>query len=718
MRKLIFLFSYLFIVGISMVLAQTSITGKILSAEDGDPVIGATIMVKGTTTGTITDMNGDFTISLSESERTLVISYIGMKTVEVQASPNMTILMESDTAELEEVMVIAYGTAKKSAFTGSAKVVDSERIEQSQVTSVVNALAGAVPGVQLTSDSGAPGSTSSIKVRGFSSLNAGNDPLVIVDGAPYSGDLANINPSDVESMTVLKDAASNALYGARGANGVIIVTTKQASRAKDAVITFDAKYGFNTRALQQYNIITDPAHYYETHYGALSSFYINQGNNEIQAWIRANQDIFKGAGDGGLGYNVYTIPENQMFIGFNGKVNPNATLGRVQSYRGVDYYLKPDDWADVGTRVGNRQEYNLSISGADAKSTYYASLGYLNNQSVTMASDLQRINARLRADYQAKDWMKVGATMAYTRFDSNSLGNNGASNSTANIWAFTSQMAPIYPAYIRDASGDVMRDSDNFQMMDYGDSKNAGLVRPFITNANPIMDSQLNTRNAEGNATMGNAYADFTFYPGLVITVNGTYNLDEQRSTYVYNPFYGQFDSSGGTVSKAHRRIYDYNLQQLINYTTRIGMNNNINILLGHEYYNYLYANLSASKSKMFSQDNKELGGAVIDGQNADSYKNRRNNEGYFSRVQYDYDNRIFASASYRRDASSRFHPDHRWGNFWSVGSAWILSRENWFDVSWIDELKVKASYGVQGNDNIGLYRYTDVLILKIQLVT
>ncbi len=713
MRKLIFLFSYLFIVGISMVLAQTSITGKILSAEDGDPVIGATIMVKGTTTGTITDMNGDFTISLSESERTLVISYIGMKTVEVQASPNMTILMESDTAELEEVMVIAYGTAKKSAFTGSAKVVDSERIEQSQVTSVVNALAGAVPGVQLTSDSGAPGSTSSIKVRGFSSLNAGNDPLVIVDGAPYSGDLANINPSDVESMTVLKDAASNALYGARGANGVIIVTTKQASRAKDAVITFDAKYGFNTRALQQYNIITDPAHYYETHYGALSSFYINQGNNEIQAWIRANQDIFKGAGDGGLGYNVYTIPENQMFIGFNGKVNPNATLGRVQSYRGVDYYLKPDDWADVGTRVGNRQEYNLSISGADAKSTYYASLGYLNNQGVTMASDLQRINARLRADYQAKDWMKVGATMAYTRFDSNSLGNNGASNSTANIWAFTSQMAPIYPAYIRDASGDVMRDSDNFQMMDYGDSKNAGLVRPFITNANPIMDSQLNTRNAEGNATMGNAYADFTFYPGLVITVNGTYNLDEQRSTYVYNPFYGQFDSSGGTVSKAHRRIYDYNLQQLINYTTRIGMNNNINILLGHEYYNYLYANLSATKSKMFSQDNKELGGAVIDGQNADSYKDRRNNEGYFSRVQYDYDNRIFASASYRRDASSRFHPDHRWGNFWSVGSAWILSREDWFDVSWIDELKVKASYGVQGNDNIGLYRYTDVFNIE-----
>lgn len=213
--------------------------------------------------------------------------------------------MKSDTEMLDEVMVVAFGTAKKSAFTGSAKVVGTEKLEQSQVTNVTDALAGAVPGVTLTSNDGAPGSKSSIKIRGFSSINAKNDPLIIVDGAPYSGDINNINPNDVESMTVLKDAASNALYGARGANGVIIITTKRANMSGEAKVTFDAKWGANTRALQKYEVIDNPGMYYEMHYRAMNNYYKSTGMNDQAAWLEANKNLF--GSNGGLGYNVYNV---------------------------------------------------------------------------------------------------------------------------------------------------------------------------------------------------------------------------------------------------------------------------------------------------------------------------------------------------------------------------------------------------------------------------
>ncbi len=707
-RKLMLLLACLF-VGIGLVTAQTqTITGVVISEEDGQPVIGASVLVKGTQLGTITGVDGDFTLpNVPSSAKTLRVSYIGMQTQEVGIKPNVKIIMKPDTEMLEEVMVVAFGTAKKSAFTGSATVVSAEKLEQSQVTSVTDALAGAVPGVTLTSNNGAPGASASIKIRGFSSLNAGNDPLIIVDGAPYSGDLSNINPNDVESMTVLKDAASNALYGARGANGVIIITTKRANMSGEAKVTFDAKWGANTRALKKYDVITDPAMYYEMHYGAMKNYYMNQMNMSDQAaWIEANNNLF--GSNGGLGYNVFTVPEGQYLIGQNGKLNPYATLGRVVNYKGRDYLLTPDDWDKVGSRTGLRQEYNFSISAANEKSSFYVSLGYLGNEGITEGSDLKRLTGRLKADYQAKKWLKVGANMSYARFDSNSLGNNGSSSSTANVWAFTTQMAPIYPAYVRNADGSIMVDGNGIEMMDYGSGINAGMQRPFIADANPIQDNKLNTRNAEGNALSGNAFVDITPLPGLKVTLNGTFNLDETRWTYVYNPYYGQFDSTGGTVSKSHQRDYDYNLQQLVSYATSFG-DNNFDILLGHEYYDYRLNYLGASKSKMFSQDNHELDGAVIDGQAATSYKRRRNNEGYFGRLQYNFDERIFGSASLRRDASSRFHPDYRWGTFWSVGGAWLINKESWFYAPWVQELKIKASVGSQGNDNIGDFRYTDV---------
>ena len=711
-KRLTMLFAAL-ILCIGGVLAQTKVNGTVVSQDDGQPVIGASVLVVGTQVGTVTNANGQFTLTLPEGKKTLRITYVGMEPIEVSARPNMRILLTSDQKALDEVVVVAFGTAKKSAFTGSAKVVGTEELSLSQVSSVAEALAGAVPGVQLTSNNGAPGSESTIRIRGFSSLGASMDPLIIVDGAPYSGDLNNLNPNDVESMTVLKDAASNALYGARGANGVIMITTKRAKQGQDAKVTFDAKWGANSRALQHYDVFKTPQAYYETHYNSLYNYYQNeQGLSANDAWLSANNVLTGSQANGGLGYNIWTVPEGQAIIGRDGKLNPAATLGRLYNYRGEDYWITPDDWEAEGTRTGRRQEYNVNVSGASDKSTFYMSLGYLDNEGITDASDMKRFTGRIRGDYQAKKWLKVGANMSYARFDSNSLGNNGSSSSTGNIWAFTSQIAPIYPIWVRNGDGSIKIDDNMLKMMDYGNYMNAGLTRPFISDANPIMDSRLNTRNNEGNAASAHAFADFTILPGLVFTINGTFNLDETRTTYVYNPYYGQFDTTGGTVEKEHTRTYNYNVQQLLNYNTTI-KDHSLGIMLGHEYYDSRGYYLWAEKNQMFSQKNKELNGAVVDGKSSGSYKSRYNNEGYFGRVQYDFNQKYFASASFRRDASSRFDPEYRWGSFWSVGGAWLINKEKWFNASWVDELKVKASYGQQGNDNIGSYRYTDTFSVQ-----
>ena len=524
-------------------------------------------------------------------------------------------------------------------------------------------------------------------------------------------------------MTVLKDAASNALYGARGANGVIMITTKKAKYG-EAKVTLDAKYGWNTRALKHYKTINSPEKYYELQYGAVNDYYLNNGYSAVEAWQMANENLFGPAAQGGLGYNIWTYPEGQYLIGRDGKLNPNATLGRIVNNNGNDYWVTPDDWEDVGTRTGARQEYNLSVSASNEKTNFFSSLGYLNNEGITTNSDLKRLTGRLRADYQAKKWLKVGANMSYTHFNGNSLGNNGTSTSTGNIWAFTSQIAPIYPIWVRDGQGNIKVDEYGNKIMDYGTGPTStyddpGLTRPFIGDANPVQDVRLNTRNYEGNAFSAHGFADITLLPGLVFTANATANLDETRSTYVYNPYYGQFNTTGGTVEKYHTRSYDYNAQQILNYTHTFKDVHNLNVMVGHEYFDRTYSYLYASKSKMFSQDNKELGGAVVDGQSANSYKERYNNEGWFARAQYDYDTRYFGSASIRRDASSRFHPDHRWGTFWSLGAAWLMNKEKWFKASWVDELKFKVSIGSQGNDNIyrddelNSYFYTDTYTIS-----
>ena len=684
-----------------------TVTGVITDSSTGEPVPFASIRIDGTMTGGMSDLDGIYSIEVP-ANGVLIFSSIGYKdtTVPVAGKAQHNVLLTPDTEMLEETIVVAFGTATKESFTGSATVVKSEDIAKTQSSDVTRALEGMVAGVQMTTSSGSLGSSPSIQIRGTSSISAGTAPLYIVDGVPYSGDMNNLNTADIESMTVLKDAASNALYGARGANGVIMITTKKAKKG-DATVNVDAKWGLNTKALKSYDYIKDPKLYYEAHYNALYNYYrLEQGMSDTDANLKAAANVAGPSDVGGLGYLTYTVPEDQNIIGTNGKFNPNATFGRRVLYKGQYYWLQPDDWMAESYKNSIRQEYNVSASGSPGGAQLFASFGYLNNKGLIQGEDMERYTARVRMDYQIKDWMKIGMNAAYSNFD----WNNGNGSGTGNVFSFASNVAPVYPVYLRDGSGKIMYDDLGYKIYDYGNGANAGYVRPYAANSNALQELWLNVGNSEGNAINGTSYVEIKFLKDFTFTFNAGVGVDETRSTSIQNMYYGQFATNGGLISKTHGRQFYLNLQQLLNWNKTFGQGHNVTVLLGHETYTSTSVSVSASKSNMFSMGNTELNGAVIDGQSASSAKSVYNNEGFFTRAQYDFQNRIFLSASYRLDASSRFHPDNRWGSFWSLGGGWLLDKEPWFPrTPWLGMLKAKASIGSQGNDNISDFLYTDM---------
>lgn len=693
------------------VMAQSSgqIGGQVID-ENGDPVIGAQVKVKGAKQGTVTDANGHFTLPDAKRGDIIVINYLGMDSQTMKAAPGMKVSMQSQDHQLDEVLVVAFGQQKKSSFTGSAGVVKSDILDKKQLTNVFSGLQGEVAGVQMTNTSGSPTATPSFAIRGFGSINAGTSPLIIVDGAPYDGGWNNLNPNDVESITVLKDAASNALYGARGANGVIMITTKQGSHER-ATITFDAKWGSNSRATQDYDRITDPAQYYETYYKALYNYNVrDKGMSAYDAHVAANNTIGLTGDKGGLGYVAYTVPDGQYLIGTNGRMNPNAMLGNRIYYGGKFYTITPDDWVDEAFRNGLRQEYNLNVTGGNDKLSFYASLGYLKNEGVVDYSDFDRYTARVKADYQARKWLKLGANLNYTHTNQHDVGDGSQS-----LFDISTRFAPIYPVYLRDGDGNIMRD-EHGKMYDYGSGENAGLHRPSNLEParNVLQTNSLNANNTFADVMTLNGFVDITPIDGLKLTLNGTVTDNEWKNTQTTQSFYGNTVTTvpGGEVDKTNYQTYTLNFQQIANYSRSFGKHN-ATIMLGHENYKYKYNYLFGSRQQMFSYfQAQELDAAVKELHNGGSSSDY-NTEGYFSRLMYDYDGRYFGQMSYRRDASSRFHPDHRWGNFYSFGGAWIITKEPWFKSPWIDMLKLKASWGQQGNDAIGDYRYTDTYYLS-----
>ena len=697
-RKLMLLMTCLMI-GIGLVNAQISkVTGNVTSEEDGLPVVGASVLVKGTTVGTVTDIDGNFTLTnVPSSAGTLVISFIGMQSQEVKIKPNVKVVLTSDSEQLEEVMVVAYGTAKKSAFTGSAATIKNEKITSRQTSNVTNALAGQVAGVQTTSSTGQPGKDATVRIRGIGSISASNTPLYVVDGVPYDGEISAISTSDIESMTVLKDAASNALYGARGANGVILITTKR-GKTGDARVTFDAKWGVNKRGIPSYETVSDPGKFYEMAYSAIYNADLKgyaAAGDLTSANAYANKTMLSSSY---LGYQVFTVPNGEQLIGMDGKLNPNATLG----YSDGTYYYKPDNWSDELFENNLRQEYNLSVSGANDKMNYYMSAGYLDDQGIVPNSGFQRYSARLKADYQVKPWLKMSGNISFTHYDSREQ-DTESGTSNANAFYAANIMGAIYPMYIRDAEGNIMIDNRGFQRYDYGSDTNFQR-KNVIPNANPLASYMLDLMKYSGDVVSGKWSADIDIWGGIKAKINIGIDANNVRSTDLVNPFYGQYSETsgvGGIVSVSTQRTFSTNQQYLLTYNKTFNHIHNLDVLAGHENYNYKYQYLYGSREKIYNPNLPELNNGIMNQSNA-SYSQSYATEGWLFRVQYDYDGKYFGSASYRRDGSSAFHPDNRWGNFWSVGAGWLMNKESFLEnQNWIDMLKFKISYGLQGNDNL-----------------
>ena len=700
-RKIMLLLACLF-VGIGLATAQTqTVTGVVISEEDGQPVIGASVLVKDTQLGTITGIDGDFKLTnVPSSAKTIVISYIGMQTVEVAIKENIKVYMKSDSEMLDEVMVVAYGTAKKSAFTGSASVVKGEELEKRQVSNLTNALSGTVSGVQTTSSNGQPGTSATVRIRGIGSMYASNTPLYVVDGMPFEGDISSINTQDIESMTVLKDAAAAALYGARGANGVILVTTKK-GKTGEATITAEARWGVNSRMIKNYDVLERPDTYMENLYTALyNGYYYNSGYTAEKAHQTANSNLVSS-----LGYQIYTVPTDQYLIGRNGRLNPNATLG----YSDGDYFYTPDNWADNSFSNEMRQEYNISARGGTEKMNYYISAGYLTDNGVIANSGFDRISTRLNVDYQLKEWLKVGSNIGYTNSTSRYPGEQTNSSSSMNAFYIANMIAPIYPMFVRDAEGNIMRDANTGRpVYDYGDGYSTNNSRNFMSISNPASDLAYNTTEYLMDILDAKWFANVDIFDGLTLKATLGLHIDNTRYHDVGNKYYGQSANYGGSVTQDVTRSYVLEQQYLLNYKKEFGKHN-IDALVGYESMEYNAENVWANGYNMYSDTNWTVSN-VIDKINGSGSFAEIARIGLLSRVSYDFDTKYYVSASYRRDASSRFHPDNRWGDFFSFSAAWDIAKEGFMsDAEWVNMLKVKASYGEQGNDGIGNnYAYID----------
>ena len=701
-------------------MAQHAVTGKVTDAA-GEALQGVAVFVEGTSRGTLTGLNGEYSINVPQ-DAVLVYSMLGYSTVskKVEGQKVIDVVLQEDFNVLDETIVVAFGTTTKEAFTGSATVVKSEDLAKRQTSNVANALVGAVPGLQMRGASGQPGGTAgAMNIRGISSISsdyAGTEPLIIVDGSPYPGSLSNLPQDDIESVTVLKDASSAALYGARGANGVILITTKRA-HGNDAVVSVDMKWGVNTRLIPDYDTITDPAEYYESFYTQLNNYFLSRGQSAVAANASANRTLISL-----LGYNVYDVPEGQSLVGINGKVNPYASIGRKYTGSdGVTYYLQPDNWRDAAYKAAFRQEYNVSATAGNDKTSFYASVGYLGDNGVIEYSGYERISARIKADYKAKKWLKLGANAAYTHSVQNSNPNMSTDQfGSTNLMYYTSMIAPIYPIYVRvvDANGNVVinKDARGNDQYDYGVAATNynGLSRAFLQTGNPLGSNRYNEDKRVGNALNGTFTADFYITPFLTANITSNVNWGLTQYKLFENPYFGNKAGVNGEVKISNSIGFRTNNIQTLTYAQEFG-EHSVNVVVGHEYYDQISQFLQAKAQGSFNPDIREINAFATKMADSESYTTEYNVEGFFGSAQYNYAKKYYGSLSYRRDASSRFHPEHRWGNFWSVGGAWIISKESFMDGAsgWIDQLKLKASIGQQGNDDIPGFSYIDTYSLS-----
>lgn len=660
-------------------LAQNRQISGVVTDNDGQPISGATVLIEGTSVGTTTNINGEFSIS-APANGTLSVSFIGYESVQVPIAGKtwISVSLKEDTHAIDDVIVVAYGTAKKESFTGSVAVVKSEELEHRKVANVTKAIDGLAPGVQATSGSGQPGSGSTIVIRGFGSINASSTPLYVVDGIPYDGAISAINPDDIASISILKDASASVLYGARGANGVVLINTKKGN-SDETVVDLKINVGVSSRAIPRYETV-GAKDFMEMMYSAYYNAYGSNVLAQMQSLFGANEM-----------YNPYDVPLAQLYTE-EGKIRDDATL------------RWDEDWLDEATdNAALRQEYGASVSGGNEKTQYMFSLGYLNEDGVLRTTNFERYSGRLNVETQAKPWFAAGMGANFARNTTNS--SQTESGVTSNVFYSAQLMAPIYPVYMRDpATGEYLLDENGKKQFDYGSSRPSGQQTDFNSIATLYDD-----KYEQGSYSLS-ARTHFDFMgvedhwtEGLKFQINfGTDYYNSQSMTY-YNPFFGNAEAVSGRIRKSNLTSLGYTFNQLLSYNRSFGRHN-LDLLVGHEYYAYTESSLSGHKTGLPGGGIYELDAAAVIVGTGSSTDNDRI-ESYLSRVNYSYDDKYYISGSWRTDGSSRFAPGSRWGNFWSAGASWRISQEEFMkDVDWVDNLTLKFSYGVQGNNSVGSY--------------
>lgn len=678
MRKMLLLAMGLLLCVTQLLAQNRTITGKVTD-ESGNPIPNATVMVKGTTVGTTTKVDGTFSLSVPASATAIVISSVNMETKEVALGNQSTfdITLIQANRNLDEVVVTAYGSTRKQAFTGTASTIKEESFKNLQVSSVTSVLQGNASGVLSVSTNGQPGESPTIRIRGIASVNASADPIIVVDGAVYGGNINSINPGDIESITILKDASSTALYGSRAANGVISITTK--SGKGPAKFSFSALTGWSKRAVKDYDYInTDQL--YELTWEALRNQAID--NPGILPLGVSPEEYASQTVASRLVYNPYGKPQP---VGLDGKVTSSQKLWE-------------EDWSSLLLRTGIRHDVNFSIAGSSEKTRYFISGGYLGDQGIPIESQFKRYTGRLKLDTRVNSWLTAGlnTNLAYSTQNYPVQGGSAYSN----IISFIRSVPSLYPVYLRDtATGAFILDANGNKQYDFGD--NGQVRRPVLSPANPIATTSMNPTTYDRFITTANVFAEAEFVKGLKFRTQYVLDYYQYASNVYYNPFVGDGAAYGGRSNKQRDNTSSQTFTNTLTYDNIFGDIHHVNILAGMESYKYLIGSVSAEARGFSFPGVTELGYAATPYlATSASYPLRM--VSYFSRVNYDLNEKYHLSFSLRRDGTSRFADSSRWGTFYSVGAAWNIARENFMQsITAINDLKLRFSIGTLGNQDL-----------------
>lgn len=705
MKRLIFTVC-IFIMSLQLINAQTKlISGTVKSSDDGMGMPGVSVVIKGTTSGTSTDIDGKYSIEVGSSD-ILVFSFVGMVAQEIPVGSQTVIdvTLETESIGMDEVVVVAYGSQSRNSVTGSVSVIKKEQIENATFSNPVKSLEGLVSGMRVIQADGQPGSDPIIRIRGFGSINADSEPLIVLDGVPYSGSLSSINPKDIESTSVLKDASSTSLYGNKASNGVLLITTKKGTKNK-LQINVDSRFGFTQRGAKEYDIIENPGEFYESYHSVLanSEFYKQKAAGTPITMQEARQFASDNLIDRLGNYNLYDVPDNQLIDPLTGKLNSSASL------------LVKDKWEDALFRDNATfQSHNFSISGGSDDITYYLSLGTETNKGYTVQSSFKRHTARLKAS-SAKifDVLTLSGDVSYAKSKSQAVpstvdADGIPTTSFANAFFWNRRIAPIYPVYQYDENWNPIKNPNNPGGLAYdfgvpqffpdGSSRGA---RNYAVGEHPLAVIENTEETNERDNFNGGLRAKFDLPLGFKFEYVMNYLTQTTQETDFTKPGAGAFaKAQNGLLTNARGNFSAFTNQQLLTWKKDDGKHS-FDVLLGHETYVEKFTTLSLSKRNIIGDFSPILDNTAVYA-SASNYNTKYTTEGYFSRFIYGLDNTYFLNVTGRYDASSVFHPDERWGAFWSVGASWVMSNEDFMkDIESIDYAKFAINYGTTGNDRI-----------------